>query len=175
MAKKLNISSEHRTTDLTSIAKTMNPLLRQILGNKGAVILELLESWEQIIGNDIAAYCLPHHISFKKDERTNGCLYLNVLAGAFAMEISQKQQQIMEKVNAFFGYPAISELKINQTCNPENFLISKKSIDKVKKNVVSAEEESYITELIKDINNEELRQSLERIGRAVFSHKSSQE
>lgn len=175
MAKKINISSERRFSDLTGLSKAVNPLLRQLLGNNGMLFMELLNSWENIVGKDIAAYCLPRNISFKKDERTNGCLEIIVLAGAFAMEIGQKQPYIIEKINTFFGYPAISRLKINQTGNPENFLLTKKPIEKVKKKVVTAEEESYITELTKDINNEELRQSLENIGRAVFSRRKDQE
>lgn len=175
MAEKLNISSEHKLTDLTNVAKTVNPLLRQLLGNNGMLFLELLSSWEQIIGKELSAYCLPQNIVFKKDERTDGCLSISVLSGAFAMEIQQKQQQIIEKINSFFGYPAISKLKIIQSANPENFLLDKKPIDKMKKSVVSASEESYITELTKDINNDELRKTLENIGKYVFSNKGSQE
>ena len=175
MAKKIDISSEHKLTDLTNVAKTVNPLLRQLLGNNGMLFLELLNSWEEIIGKELAKYCLPQNISFKKDQRIDGCLNISVLSGAFAMEIQQRQRQIIEKINSFFGYPAISKLKIIQSANPENFLLNKKPIDKMKKNVVSASEESYITELTKDINNDELRKTLENIGKYVFSNKDSQE
>lgn len=175
MIKKININPEHRLTDLTGAAKVLNPLLRQILGNKGMAILELLGSWQNIVGKEISAYCLPQDITFNKDERTNGCLNLKVLSGAFAMEIQQKQRQIIEKVNTFFGYPAISKLKICQTGNPDDFLIGKKPFEKVKKKVVSANEESYITELIKDIKDENMRRCLKSIGESVFSRKDNQE
>lgn len=175
MTKKLVISSERNTHGLTNFAKTVKPVLQQLLGENGMMLLELLNSWNEIVGENIANYCLPQSISFRKNERTDGCLNLRVSAGAFAMEIQQRQRQIIEKVNTFFGYPAVSKLKICQTGNTENFSAGKKSIDKMKKNVVSAEEESYITELIKDINNEELRQALKNIGRTVFSDKRKQE
>lgn len=175
MTKKLSINTARNAIGLTSIAKTVNPLLQQLLGDNGMILLELLEAWNQIIGEETASYCLPQKISFNKNERSGGCLHLSVLAGAFAMEIQQRQQQIIEKVNSFFGYPAISKLKICQTGNTEKFLINKKSTDKVKKKVVTSEEESYITELIKDIEDEDLRQSLAEIGRAVFSDKRRQE
>ncbi|MBR1600670.1 MAG: DUF721 domain-containing protein [Alphaproteobacteria bacterium] len=175
MAKKLNISSEHKLSDLTNFAKTVNPLLQQLLGNNGMLFLELLNSWEQIVGKDLSAYCLPQNIVFKKDMRIDGCLNISVLSGAFAMEIQQKQQQIIEKINSFFGYPAINKLKIIQSVNPDDFLLNKKPIDKLKKKVVSESEESYITELIKDINNEELRRTLKNIGKHVFSNKKGQE
>ncbi len=65
MAKKLNISSEHKLTDLTNVAQTVNPLLRQLLGNNGMLFLELLSSWEQIIGKELSAYCLPQNIEYR--------------------------------------------------------------------------------------------------------------
>ena len=175
MARKLNINTERTANGLTNFAKTVNPLLRQLLGENGMVLLELLNSWNEIVGTNIADYCLPQNISFNKNERTDGCLHLSVPAGAFAMEIQQNQRQIIEKINSFFGYPAVSKLKINQTGNPEILLKGKKNTDKMKKMVVTKEEESYITELIKDIESDELRQSLKKIGRAVFSRLNRQE
>lgn len=175
MNKKFEINPEHRLSDLTSLAKSVNPLLRNILGERGMIFMELLNSWEQIIGKQQARYCLPQNVTFKKGERTGGCLNVAVLSGAFAMEIQQQQRQIIERVNSFLGYPAIDKIKIFQSGNPENFLIDKKPIDKMKKKVVSKEDESYITELIKDINNDELRHVLQNIGRSVFSDKSNQE
>lgn len=172
MNNKLKINSEPQLSDLTNVAKVTAPLLRQLLGNNGVIFLELLKSWPEIVGKELSGYCLPQRFYFKKDERTNGCLYISVLSGAFAIEIQQKQKFIVERINAFFGYPALSGIKICQSGNPDDFLADKKNIDKVKKNVVSAGEESYITELTKNINNDELRQSLENIGRAIFSRKS---
>jgi len=175
MKNKLKINSEPQLSDLTNVAKVTAPILRQLLGNNGIVFLELLKSWPEIVGKELSDYCLPQSFHFKKDERTDGCLNINVLSGAFAMEIQQKQKFIIERINTFFGYPALSSIKICQSGNVDDFLANKKNIDKVKKNVVSVSEESYITELTKDINNDELRQSLENIGRAIFSRKSGQE
>ena len=69
----------------------------------------------------------------------------------------------------------MSKLKILQSGTPENFLIRKKPSDKVKKVVVSAKEESYITESVKDIKSDELREALEKLGHAVFAEKHPEE
>ena len=132
--------------------------------------MELLSSWKLIVGDDIAQYSLPQKLSFPKDERSNGCLTIMVPAGAFAMEIKQNETRIITKINTFFGYPAVDKIKILQNGTPENFLTPKKPIDKVKKTVVSAEEESYITELVKGIERDDLREAVERLGRAVFEN-----
>ncbi|MBP1532286.1 MAG: DUF721 domain-containing protein [Alphaproteobacteria bacterium] len=166
---KLKISSERTLKDLTNISKTIAPLAKQLLGQNGFTHIELLSAWPQIVGEQIAKYSLPHKLIFSKNQGDNGTLTIMTLSGAFAMEIQQNEGIILQKINAFFGYNAVGKIRIIQNSNPEDFLQAKKPYGKVKKTVVSAEEEAYITELIKDISDEKLRNTLENLGKAVFS------
>ncbi len=175
MARTVKINKEHTLKDLTSIAQTALPLTRQILGVNGFTQLELLNSWEIIVGKELSQYSLPQKLTFPKDRHSDGCLTIMVPAGAFAMEIKQRENQIIPQINTFFGYPAVSKIKILQNGTPEDFLIRKKPIDKVKKTVVSADEESYITELVKDIERDDIRETLERLCRAVYEKNNRQE
>jgi hypothetical protein len=47
----------------------------------------------------------------------------------------------------------------------------KKPQDNPKKNLVSLADKCYVTELVKDIDNQKLRETLENIGLAVFGSK----
>ena len=98
MADKIKIRTEHTLHDLTGIAQTAMPVVKQLLGKQGFYMLELLNNWRCVIGSELAKYTLPYKLSFKKDERSNGCLTLITVSGAFAMEIKQKQQLIINKV-----------------------------------------------------------------------------
>lgn len=169
MVKKISISAEHKTKDLTSLSKTMMPLVKQLLGARGLMEIELLSNWKNIVGENLAQFCLPQKIAFRKDERTDGCLTISVVSGAFAMEIKQNETRILEKINTYFGYKAVSKLKILQNGNPEDFLISKKNSDNLKKSLVSETEENYITELVKDVEDSALRQTLTNLGAAVIA------
>lgn len=173
MTKKIQIKEEHTLEDLTSVSKTILPLAKQLLGAKGLMEIEILSGWTSIVGEDLAQYSLPQKISFRKNERSDGTLELLVLSGAFAMEIKQREPQILDKINTYFGYKAVSKLKIVQNSCPEIFLIDKKPIDNMKKNLVSKEEQNYITEIVKDIDSSDLRQKLENLGKAVFSSKKN--
>ena len=135
--------------------------------------MEILSGWTGIVGDQLSQFTLPQKISFKKNERTNGILELLVLSGAFALEVKQREPQILEKINTFFGYEAITKLKIIQNSCPENFLISQNPIDNMKNFLVSKEEQNYITEIVKDVENKDLRQHLENLGKAVFGHKKN--
>lgn len=175
MAREIKINREHTLKGLTGIAQTALPIARQLLGQHGFTHVELLLSWETIVGKNLAQYSLPQKLAFPKNERSDGCLTIMVPAGAFAMEIKQNEAKIMTQINSFFGYPAVSKIKILQNGTPEDFLIKKKPINKVKKTVVSAEEESYITELVKDIERDDLRETVERLGRAIYTDNNRQE
>ncbi len=168
MTTKLKIRTERVLNDLTGVGKTVLPLVKQLLGTKGLMLLELLRNWNDIVGEPLAQYTLPQKISFKRDERQNGTLILLTLSGAFAMEVKQREPQILQKVNVFFGYPAISTLKIMQTAQIEDFNFAKKPIENSKKTVVSAAQENYITELTQDIQNDELRAVLQNLGKSIW-------
>ena len=171
--KQMLIREERTLDDLNSISKTIMPLAKQLLGAGGLTELEILSGWQSIVGEELAKYSLPQKIYFNKNEKTGGTLQLIVLSGAFAMEIKQREPQILSQINTYFGYNAVTKLKIIQNSCPENFLLNKKPIDNVKKILVSAEEQNYITEIIKDVDNSNLREHLENLGKAVFSNKQN--
>ena len=175
MIKKLEINSEHRLKGLTGVSETALPIMRQLLGQRGFMQMDLLTSWTSIIGEEMAKYSLPQKLMFPKDSHTDGCLTIMVPAGAFAMEISQNEQRIVDKINRFFGYPAVKKIRLLQNGTAQDFMQKKKPIDKVKKTVVSDEEESYITELTKEIERPELREAVENLGRLVFLQHKNQE
>lgn len=175
MGRKLKINSEHTLKDLTGVAETALPIMQQLLGQRGFMQMDLLTSWQSIVGEEMAQYSLPQKLTFPKDSHSDGCLTIMVPTGAFAMEIAQNEQRIVDKINVFFGYPAVKKIRILQNGSAQDFMPNKKPIDKVKKTVVSDKEESYITELTKDIERPELRDAVENLGRLVFAQHKKQE
>ena len=167
MADKIQIRSEHTATGLTNVSKIITPIAKQLLGQNGFFMVDLLSNWQALVGKNLATYALPVKLAFAPNSRRDGCLTIATIGGAFAMEIKQQERSLIAKINVFFGYEAISKIKIIQTANPEDFAIYKKPIENLQKNVVSVSEENYITELIKDIRSPELREALQKIGQAV--------
>lgn len=175
MTRQLKINKEHTLKDLTSVAESAMPLAKQLLGRRGFMQIELLTLWASVVGENMAQYSLPQKLTFPKDSHSEGCLTIMVPSGAFAMEIAQNEQKIIDKINVYFGYPAVNKIRILQNGTLQDFLLKKKPIDKVKKNVVTDEEESYITELTKDIKQPELRKTVAELGRAIFLRRKKQE
>lgn len=175
MTRPLKINKEHSLSDLTSVAEMTMPLAKQILGRRGFMQLELLSSWTSIVGENMAQYSLPQKLTFPKDSHSDGCLTIMVPAGAFATEIAQNEPRIIDKINVFFGYPAVQKIRILQNGTLQDYRLKKKPTNKMKKTVVTDEEESYITEITKDIEQPELRKVVAELGRAIFLQRKKQE
>ena len=68
-------------------------------------------------------------------------------------------------VMAYFGYKAVAGLRIMQ--NPE--VLARQNVEvKDNKAVVSAEEEGYIRQLAEGVENDGLRETLERLGKTII-------
>ena len=173
MEKKKNdlISSEHQSKGFENLSATMAPFVKKLLGAKGMAEVEILSNWKDIVGEDLAKYSLPQRIEFKAGIRNNGTLHLMAASGGFAMEIQHRATLILEKINTFFGYQAVSRLKLIQNdgfINPE---ITAKHEDNLEKKLVTEEEQNYIDNITEDIQHEELKNNLKKLGESIFSAK----
>lgn len=165
------ISAEHKGNGFENLSATMTPFVKKLLGSKGMAEVEILTNWKNIIGEDLAKYSLPQRIEFKPGSRNNGTLYLMAASGGFAMEIQHRSTLILEKINTFFGYQAVSRIKLIQNdgfINPE---ISSGHEDNLEKKLVTNEEQTYIDTIVEDIQHEELKHNLKKLGESIFSAK----
>ncbi len=102
-----------------------------------------------MVGKDISSYCYPSNIKTAKD-MSNGTLILNVIHGN-EIDVEYKKQEIIDKINSFFGFNCIKEIKL-------------KIVQKSKK--FSDQTLVKYNEKLKDIKNEELKESLNKLIKA---------
>ena len=83
-------------------------------------------------------------------EMKNGILVLNVIHGK-EMEVEYNKKEIIDKINSFFGYNCIDQVKLKIV--QEKIKLNKKVFPKLK-------DFSKIEEKMSKINNNELKSSL---------------
>ncbi|MBQ8784689.1 MAG: DUF721 domain-containing protein [Alphaproteobacteria bacterium] len=169
MKENVNLNDERKTDGLSSFAAIALPMLKKALGKKGMVGADILSMWEHIVGEDTASYTFPEKIEFKRGQRCGGTLKLKVPAGGFALEVQHREKIIVEKINLYFGYNAVSCLKIIQDGSLTPKMLKKSNQPTKQKSLVSNEEQNYINELTNDVVSENLKKSLQRLGQSVFS------
>jgi len=79
----------------------------------GFVQSAVVSRWPEIVGERYAAASRPESIRFPPGAKQDGVLTLAV-RGAFAPMMQHVGPEIVERVNRFFGYPAVARLLIRQ-------------------------------------------------------------
>lgn len=167
--KKTAPSAERKTKDLTALSKAILPLTKSLFGKKGFVEVDILTNWDKIVGEELADYSFPQKIDFKREQKNNGILHLQVPSGAFALEIQHREKYIIEKINAYFGYNAVCGLKILQN-NSLSLQAENKYISEIpQKTLVTDTEENYIKSLTEDIKDSKLKEILIKLGQSIFN------
>lgn len=92
---------------------------------------EIMTSWETIAGADLARMTRPEAIKWPRgtkarpavdDEGARGSGATLVIAcdPAFALEVSYRTREIIDRINRYFGYRAIAQLRVVQTPKSDN-------------------------------------------------------
>ena len=130
----------------SSIPKT----LRKHLKKGGYNYSNIVDNWTKIVSEKISDACYPITVKMGK-EMKDGVLVLNVIHGK-EMEIEYKKNEIMDKINSFFGYNCISNVTLKIVSNKIN---KKKLFPKIQ-NLEKIEEKMKIVkdnQLKRSLNN----------------------
>ena len=128
----------------SSIPKT----LRKHLKKGGYNFSNIFDNWTKIVSEKISDACYPITVKMGK-EMKDGVLVLNVIHGR-EMEIEYKKNEIMDKINSFFGYNCISNVKLKIVSNKIN---KKKLFPKI-------QNFEQIEEKMKNVKDNQLKRSL---------------
>ena len=79
----------------------------------GFVQASIVSRWREIVGERYAAVSSPESIRFPPGRKSKGVLTL-VVEGAHAPMLQHVAPTIIERVNRFFGYPAVERLSFRQ-------------------------------------------------------------
>jgi hypothetical protein len=102
-----------RGMGVRAIAELMPEVGRTAFRKFGFVQSSVVTRWPEIVGERHARICAPESIRFAPGEKRDGILQL-VVVPAHAPLISHVIPEIIERVNRFFGYAAVSRVKLRQ-------------------------------------------------------------
>ena len=146
-----NKESRTYVQGLRSFNKTLPRGIKGILKKNGYNYSEIISKWNSLVGKDISSCAYPKSIKMKKKDK-DGTLILNVNRGD-EINIEYSKNEIMNKINSFFGYQLIKEIKLEKV-NPKNLL---KKNRKSKNLFIKEKQFKY---KIKKVKNEDIKNSL---------------
>jgi hypothetical protein len=103
-----------RLTRSHSLGAFVDAVIRPAARKRGLAATTLIADWPLVVGERLAARCQPIRLSFPPGRQTGGTLVLHAAASA-ALDLQFSERQVVERVNAHYGYAAVVRLKIVQS------------------------------------------------------------
>ena len=143
--------------------------IRRVGESRGFAVSRLLTHWTETVGEDIAAIAKPVKIGYGRGGF--GATLTVLTTGAQAPMLEMQKERIREKVNAVYGYNAISRVHLTQTA-PTGFADGQVQFQDSKpkqRPEPSAKVVEQAAEFAEPIQNDGLRTALEQLARNVLS------
>ena len=134
---------------LRSFKDTLPKEARRILNKKGQIFNKTLDNWKYIVGEDLFKVCYPK--SLKSANKVKGSsLHITVRRGS-EVDLEYSKKNIIKKMNAFFGYEVVENIKLNSFVGEFN--------RQKERMLLNATKSKHIKK-ISNIKNEKIRNSL---------------
>ena len=154
--KQNNKESKTYVQGLRPFGNTLPRGLKGVLKKSGYNYSEIISKWSILVGKDISNCAYPKSIKMKKGN-SNGTLVLGIKRGD-EIQIEYSKKEIIDKINSYFGYKLIDEVKL-QTFSPKT--------EKNKEKNRSRKFPSNFQEKINEIKNESIKNSLSQLLKTI--------
>ncbi len=150
MSLKYNTKQRYKSIQgLRSFKNTLPTKVKRIIDKKGKLYSETLDNWRYIVGDELFKVCYPK--SFKSSNKQGGS-YLNIMVKRGSeVDLEYSKKKIINKINAYFGYEAVKNIKLNTF---EGIFEKNKE-----KKIVNATKKEHIKK-IDNIKNNKIKKSL---------------
>ncbi|MCP8897143.1 DUF721 domain-containing protein [Shinella daejeonensis] len=160
---------------IVQISEVANALIDPVLARRAGINTMLLGSWEEIAGAEFAECTRPERIAWPRraSEMTGegGGHQSGVLTvaceGARALFLSHRQGEIVQRINGFFGFPAIGQLRIVQ--KP----VTAGQRHRPKPRPLTGEAARHLDDLVSGIEGDALKAALRRLGTGVLGRRKT--
>ena len=135
---------------------------------RGFAETRLLTHWAEFVGEAVASVATPVNVSYGKGGM--GATLTLLTTGANAPMLEMQKPQILEKVNACYGYRAIARIRITQTA-PTGFADGRAAFAPAPKAPARPDPEvqDRARAVAKGVANDDLRTALEALAANVLS------
>jgi hypothetical protein len=154
--KQNNKESKTYVQGLRPFGNTLPRGVKGILKKSGYNYSEIISKWSVLVGKDISSCTYPKSIKMKRGD-SNGTLILAIKRGD-EINIEYSKREIINKINSYFGYKLINEIKLEAINFNSKKTKNKNELGKFSKN---------FEEKINEIKNKNIRNSLSQLLKTI--------
>jgi hypothetical protein len=154
----------HKIQAISSLTRV---LLKPLVDQFGAIYVGLLSNWPSIVGLKLAEISVVSSVKFQGANKTKGILFVRCVSSSIPF-LQMQYPQILDKINRYFGYGAIEQIRFQG-----GYVPSKKK--KLEKKTIPLSQDSVekIENLTESIKNKDLQNALNRLGVGIFQEENN--
>lgn len=150
-----------------AVSDLASGIIDPVLRKRAGVSIGLVQSWEEIAGARLSRSSRPEKIVWPRrlheDDPFEPATLVIACEGAAALHLQHETGEIIGRVNAFLGFAAIGRIKIVQ----KPIATGNRNV-RPKLRALDQEESRKLSRTVDGIEDDDLRASLERLGRSVL-------
>ncbi|MDF1669240.1 MAG: DciA family protein [Roseovarius sp.] len=163
-------STQPGTRGFKRTSQLLKDRIRRASESRGFAVSRLLTQWEEVAGPDIASIARPVDVSYGR--QGFGATLTVLTTGAQAPMLEMQKEKLRERVNAVYGYNAISRIRLTQTA-PTGFAEGKASFEHRPKQAPAKKPDpatqAEAAQMAAPVGDGNLREALEALGQNVLS------
>ena len=140
----------------------IDPLLRRRAG----ISVELVQSWDEIVGQRLAATSRPEKIAWPRrlseDDPFEPATLVIACEGLAALHLQHETGEVISRVNAFLGFAAVERVKIVQK------KVAAPAKPRPRTRPLTGMEAARVDAMVSSLDEGDLRDALARLGRSVI-------
>lgn len=164
------MAGKRATRNAEPVSDLVSAIVDPVLRRRTGVSIGLVQSWEEIAGERVAAHSMPEKILWPKrlsdDDPFEPATLVIACEGFAALALQHETAEVIARINAFLGFPAIGRIRIVQKS-----VLSMERLPRAKLRALTPAEEGRLAARLSDIEDEGLRAALEKLGRGVIAER----
>ncbi len=162
--KKFTARFHYNSQTMTNLVR---PTIEPICRKRGFVSADIFINWSSIVGQRYALTVQPEKMVWSRKNNSNSKEPATLVVrtdSATSMFLEYEKTQFIERINSFFGWRAISRIKIVN--NPVH---QKQQPTRIKQPELSLTEKQKLELKVVGISNSRLKNALLRLGKDVIT------
>lgn len=152
-----------RSSGFRQAADLIDKPIRKASETRGFAVQRLLTHWDEIAGADVARIARPVKITYAA--KGFGATLVLLTTGANAPALQMQLPRLTERINAAYGYAAITRIRITQTAGE----VAPATAPQTKTVQPDPDALQRAADLSREIADPELREALSTIGAHIFA------
>lgn len=161
----IRVMSPKNTHKTKSVAEAVRRASDRAFRRYGFSQREIISRWPDIVGPALADCSLPERLTFPRNEKNGGTLYIRV-QGSMALELQHFESVVIERINSYYGYQAVERLVYRHGPVPIRRRKSRRP-----QPVLTDSQKKILEGQLADVKNTELYEALYKLGSEVLCTK----